>query len=388
MTTILLTDGLMRKTLSAARSLGEQGARVIVSDTTSYTPAAYSKYCSLSLTYPDPVREPQAFVGWLKETVRRHNVDVLMPMDDAALSLVLAHEEELPPKCACVLPPADAYHIASDKHLSVRLAASAGLPTPWTVLPRSLSEVNELAGTLQYPVIIKPRSSSGSRGIRLVSEAEELKREYALVHRDFPFPMIQERIPTGERIDVCLLFDMESELRASFVQRELRHFPLERGPSTAQESIWRPDLAARCEVMLKKAGWQGIAEVEFMVDPRDGLPKFMEINPRFWNSLHLSRLAGVNFPWLLSRIALGEDVPAVREYAVGVRCRNWLPGELLHFLWNPDRFRTLPSFLGNGENGGGDDILSLKDPGPAFGFILACARYAFDRNMWKSMFVR
>jgi len=387
MTTILLTDGFMRKTLSAARSLGEQGAKVIVSDTTSCTPAAYSKYCSLSLTYPDPVREPQKFFGWLKAAVRRHAVDVLMPMDDAVLSLVIAHEEELPATCACVLPPADAYHIASDKHLSLRLAASAGLPTPRTVLPRSANEVDKLAGMLQYPVIIKPRSSSGSRGIRLASDADELKREYALVHREYPFPMIQERIPTGERIDVCLLFNLESELRASFVQRELRHFPLERGPSTAQESIWLPELAARCEAMLKKLGWQGIAEVEFMVDPRDGLPKFMEINPRFWDSLHLSKLAGINFPWMLSRIALGDDVPAVRDYAVGVRCRNGLPGDLLHFLWNENRFRMLPSYLGVGENGG-DDILSLKDPGPAFGFLLACARRSFDRNRRKSVFDR
>lgn len=38
--------------------------------------------------------------------------------------------------------------------------------------------------------------------------------------------------------------------------------------------------------------------VEWKVDLRDGRPKLMEINPRFWGSLELAVRSGVNFPSL------------------------------------------------------------------------------------------
>jgi predicted ATP-grasp superfamily ATP-dependent carboligase len=56
--------------------------------------------------------------------------------------------------------------------------------------------------------------------------------------------------------------------------------------------------------LLKELQWAGVADVEFMIDPRDGTPKLMEINPRFWSSLYLALECGVDFPWLLVQTAL------------------------------------------------------------------------------------
>jgi hypothetical protein len=44
--------------------------------------------------------------------------------------------------------------------------------------------------------------------------------------------------------------------------------------------------------------------------------------------------AGVDFPWLASRLALGDDLPAVSEYEVGLRFR-WIYDDLLHLLARP-----------------------------------------------------
>ena len=41
--------------------------------------------------------------------------------------------------------------------------------------------------------------------------------------------------------------------------------------------------------------------VEFKHDERDGVPKLMEINGRFWGSLQLAIDAGVDFPRCWSR---------------------------------------------------------------------------------------
>ena len=44
--------------------------------------------------------------------------------------------------------------------------------------------------------------------------------------------------------------------------------------------------------------------IEFRIDSRDGVPKIMEVNPRFWGSLQLSILSGVDFPYLLYKALL------------------------------------------------------------------------------------
>jgi predicted ATP-grasp superfamily ATP-dependent carboligase len=71
--------------------------------------------------------------------------------------------------------------------------------------------------------------------------------------------------------------------------------------------------------------------VEYKVDAATGVAYLMEINGRFWGSLQLAIDAGVDFPLLLVRCALGEPVPARPAYRTGTRGRWWW-GEVDHVL--------------------------------------------------------
>ena len=71
--------------------------------------------------------------------------------------------------------------------------------------------------------------------------------------------------------------------------------------------------------------------IEFKQDQRSGSAYLMEVNPRFWGSLQLAIDAGVDFPWYLVRLALGEEVNPVREWRVGVSNR-WGWGEIDHLI--------------------------------------------------------
>jgi len=388
MPSVLLTNGQLRKTLAAARSLGKRGVTVDICDTTRLHPAGFSKYAGASLVHPDPRAEPDRFGDWLERTLRTGRYDALFPMDDDTMDLVVARRERFEPHCAIPLPPSESYRIAADKGEAVRLAEEAGAAAPRTLRPASIDEVDALADAdeLRFPVVVKPRRSSGSRGIRVARTPAELRSLYREVHASYPLPLIQAYIEPGDRYDVCLLYDADGRLTASFVQKELRHYPLERGPSTAQESVTHPALLEASLRMMERLPWRGVVELEFMIDPADGTPKFMEINPRFWNSLHLAIAAGVDFPWLLYESTCGRSVEAVRAYEVGKRCRNLLPGDALHFLASPNRLSMDPPMLGG--RSVEDDIWSRGDPLPTLGFLLASARYAADPNMWRFFFRR
>ncbi|HEU4963923.1 MAG TPA: ATP-grasp domain-containing protein [Bacilli bacterium] len=388
MANVLVTDGLLRKSLAATRSLGQLGLVVHTADKTRCTPSAFSKHSRKALLSPDSVTETERYADWLLHTLRTGGYQVLFPMDDGALDAVYAHHGEVDSLCACPLPPERAYRIASDKWETVQLAQQAGVPVPDAWCPESREELAALVSDLTYPVVVKPRRSSGSRGIRIAKDRDELLRLYAEAVQTYPQPMIQACIPLGDRFDVCLLYNRDGEVRASFVQREVRHFPLPIGPSTVQESVHLPELIEQTTRLLETLSWHGVVEIEYMRDPRDGVYKLMEINPRFWNSLALAVQSGVDFPQLLYQVAMTGDAEPVHAYEVGRLCRNLLPGDLLHCLSNPQRREMAPPLFAKGGLKVSDDILSREDPLAAVGFAAGCLRYLFDRRLWRMMFRR
>lgn len=388
MGSVFLTDAQQRKTLAAARSLGRKGVFVAAGEETRMATALFSRYCRRSLVYPSPRLRPERFLGVLLEFLHRNPFDVLFPMDDLTLELIAGHKSEFEAVTRLPVPDHDTLILGADKARTLERAWEMGLACPKTWTVDRLEQVEDRAASLSFPVVIKPRRSSGSRGIRYAPSREGFVSTYLEVHKRYPFPLIQEFIPPGEKYDVCLLFNRESRLRGAFVQKELREYPLTGGPSTLQESVRRPDLVEQAAALMQGMGWYGVCEVEFMVDPRRGEPVLMEVNPRFWASLQLAIDSGIDFPYLLHQMAISGDIKPVFRYEVGRRCRWLLPGDILHFLANPKRWRMNPGFFNFWDAGTKDDIISLADPGPTIGFCLACFRYVLDLRMWKFIVTR
>src|SRR3546814_7617265 len=60
---------------------------------------------------------------------------------------------------------------------------------------------------------------------------------------------------------------------------------------------------------LRCLGWQGAAMLEYRVRDSDGSFDFIELNPRYWQSLHLDPLAGIDFPRLQMAWFEGQPLP-------------------------------------------------------------------------------
>jgi predicted ATP-grasp superfamily ATP-dependent carboligase len=381
-TFVLVTDAQPRMTLAVVRSLGQKGVNVLAAEKTRFAPALFSKYCKVGLVNPDPQKYPDEFMQWLIATLDKYPCEMCIPVDDATLDVIMKHRHKLERLTSFVLPPLEGYKVASDKGLSVLAAQQADILCPHTIIPDNLKELDVWIKNLEFPVIIKPRKSSGSRGIKYVEDKEYFKKAYLQVHKEYPFPIVQKYIQPVEKYGVCLLFNSASELRASFVQREVRHYPVNMGTSVVQESVYYPKLVEIGSKLMKSLKWTGIVELDFLVD-QQGKAYFMEINPRFWGSLQMAVLAGVDFPWLLYRLAKEGDIEEVHTYKTGILCRWLLPGDILHLLTNKNRLSMNPSFLAGKKDNVYDDILSWDDPLPTLGFIMSCFRYLFDGQMWR-----
>ncbi len=379
---VLITDGHWAKTLAATRSLGRRGIRVTVGESTAIATTFFSKYCARRLVYPSPQVHPEAFIDTLVRELQRHRYTLVLPMEERTTLLLAQYREAVEPLTFLPLTDFASLDRARRKDEVLKLAARLGIPAPATVFPRALEEVRDRLQDLPIPAVIKPRLGSGSTGIRYVRRREDLWAFYLKAHEQSPLPLIQEYIPEGgAAVGVSFLFDRQHRPVAQFTHKRLRQYPLTGGPSTLRESISDPLVRDLGEQMLKALEWYGVAMVEFRYDPRDGLPKLMEINPRFWGSLPLAVYAGVDFPYLIFRMARGEYFSGPPEYRLGKRCRWILPGDLLHFIKNPKRFHLDPGFFRFLDRNTAHDFFSWSDPLPVAGRVLTLLTLLYDPDM-------
>ena len=379
---VFLTDGHWRKTLAAVRALGTHGVRVTVGESTRLATAAFSRYCHRRMIYPSPLFNPSGFVSFIKGELSRRSYQMLLPMEDETATLFAEHRSELSKWTYLPVPSYQKLRFAQNKENVLKLAEKIGVPIPKTYYIRNISMLNDLKDDLPYPVVIKPKNSGGAVGVSYAHNPKELMKQYPVIHRRFPYPLIQERIPRhGAGYGASLLMDENGHVKASFVHKRLREYPVTGGASTLRVSVRQDDVLDMARTLLKSLDWFGVAMVEFKMDPRDNTPKLMEINPRFWGSLNLAVIAGVNFPYLLYRMSRGEKIAPVEHYLIGKKCRWLLPGDMLHFIKNPERRRLLPGFFNFWDKDTAYDILSVKDPLPALGRILTSATFLYDKDM-------
>ncbi|OHB36386.1 MAG: hypothetical protein A2099_06805 [Planctomycetes bacterium GWF2_39_10] len=378
---VLILDGMWNKSLAAVRSFGRKGFYVTAGERTRLAAAIFSKYCSRRWIYSSPVISPVDFLKDLEAELKEGKYDVIFPMEFSTQVLLTDTANRQRIERYTRLPFADV-NIARkvhDKAFIMQYARERGFGIPTTFVVNDIEQLAAIAKETAYPVLIKPRNSSGSRGIVYVKEKEELLTLYLKVHKEYPFPIIQEYIPDGGEVyGVGLLFNFQSEIRASFVYKRLRSHPVRGGPSTLRESVKREDVREIAGSLMKSFQWTGIAHVEFKIDPRDRKPKLLEVNPRFWGSLQLAVESGIDFPFLLFKLAMEGDIGPVMDYNVGVRCRWLIPGDLLHFIKNPERLRLKPSFFDFKIK---DDILSLSDPMPVIGRLASVLTFLYDKEM-------
>ncbi|WP_224447622.1 ATP-grasp domain-containing protein [Haloprofundus salilacus] len=387
MTTVFVTDAGSRSSLAVVRSLGRRGVRVVCGESTRFATSFASKHVDERVVYPDPQNRPAAFVGTLVDYLRDNDVDVLLPVGYESTRLVSQSREQLAEHAIVPVPGAEKFDRLVRKDSVMRQAERLGVAHPRTIYPENVNEACESVQELAFPVVIKPRAEAGSKGLQYVERPEAFTSAYRDAFRKYDVPIVQEQIPRdGNGVGAAFL-RWDGEIKARFAYRRLREFPPSGGPSTLRESIHDERLFEAGEALLDDVNWRGVAMVEFKNDPRTDTPKLLEVNPRFWGSLHLPYRCGVEFPWLLVQCALGENLDPVTTYPDGVKCRFLLPGDVLNLLSRRDG-AAVREFFPVWNDGAHYDIIDRSDPLPTAGRLAAMARYSVDYDTWRYAIVR
>ncbi|MHC4606598.1 MAG: carboxylate--amine ligase [Planctomycetota bacterium] len=363
---VLVTDGHYRKTLAAVRSLGRRGLYVELCESDPVCTARFSRYCQRFHLAPD-IYDPEPYVEFLRRRLRA-GYEMLFPMEEQTCLNIARNRDIVPAGTGLLLSTYEQFCEVRDKKKAFKIARRLGIPTPVTHTVRRAEDLRDLP----LPLIIRPRTGMGTVGVRYASTLSEAERAWG----DNDDPLVQNIIDAGFGTGVAVLMNAKSEPRAVFTHERIRENPPRGGPSTVARSARRPEMEEQAVRFLKEVGWVGLAQLEFRHDAADGVARFIEVNPRPWGTFQLAIAAGVDFPYLYWRLCREGDIEPVRDYRTGVVFRWILPGDLLHFCRNRNRWRDLPAYFGNlmGRNVT-HAIFAADDPMPVFGRLLSVPQF-------------
>lgn len=360
----------------AIRCLGKQGLRVTAGSPRRWNAGRFSRHADRYVSYPPFEANPEGFLSAIESELEAGDYDMLLPINSKTVETVVKHRSRFEQYTTVPFPPYEKLRVGLNQRRTIEAADEFDIAHPETVVDGegAIGTVEERIG---YPVVVKAERGEGRNGVVVCESREELERARRDITERFGPVLFQEFIPNGGERGVYTFYGRPGELTALTVQRRLRTNPPEGGASTYRETIADPDLLARADELLAGLDWHGVAMAEFRIDARTGEPQLIEINPRLWGSLALAACAGVNFPYLLYRLAVGDDLEPRLEYAVGVQARCLL-ADAMQVRAREDTLQALREFLSPASKPCCYDLLSRDDPLPVLGRILYKVSLSFD----------
>lgn len=323
--------------LDIARSLGRKGIPVYGLSPDPKEAGGKSKYCQL-VVCPDPKKSVsdyvQFMVDWGQTLPGRA---VLYPISDMTVVIHSRERQRLAPYYECVMPDHAMITKLLAKEGLIAAAQECDVPAPRTITPQNAEEVEAIATSLVYPVILKPIQShywhipeivallrenpiSGQAKVWLCQDASELVRAFQDIARYDSRMIVQEVIPGPDEnlFYISFYLDRQSRPLALFAGRKWRVLPIGFGSACYVRSFHDPNLEQVALQFLSGVRYQGLGGLEFKLDSRDGLYKLIEFNTRFglWDGLGAQ--CGVDTAYIAYRDALHLPVEPQLTYREGV----------------------------------------------------------------------
>ena len=229
-------------------------------------------------------------------------------------------------------PSPAAMRALGDKISAKRLASSLGIPVvPWAgPLSADPAEATRQVAGLGLPIVLKPSTGTGGRGVREADTAERLMVALADAARAPGHPplVLERRLDGVRQVDVQVIADAWGGVwalpaRDASVQR--RHQKrIEESPAPGLSPSREAALRQAAVRLVRAAGYVGAAAIEFLCDQGSEDYWFLEANARLEVEHPVSEVTtGVDLVKMQVHVARGGrlpgEVPAASGHAIEAR---------------------------------------------------------------------
>ncbi|MGE5271160.1 MAG: ATP-grasp domain-containing protein [Thiohalocapsa sp.] len=282
------------------RTATAAGVRVEVLGSGASRGLRVSRFCAAyhkSQAHGNGEQDHEVILAEIGEIVGRGGIDIVFPSDDVSTRLLAAIRDRLPVRSS-PLPDLATFDLLNDKGNFTRYALDHGVRVPECWLYQHRDEVERAlrAGELSLPITVKPTNQSASRGVIHIREPHEMAQ---LQEVDY-HPVLVQRHIVGETIGISVMCRDGKVLAHATQRRTERRFEL----------FADPDLVRNVERLAAAAKLNGPANFDAVVEEKSGLAYIVECNPRFWYTIYLPMLLGLNFFDVAIREPRGTTEPA------------------------------------------------------------------------------
>lgn len=188
-------------------------------------------------------------------------------------------------------PTSKVMAMMGDKEVSKRMMKEAGVPVieGSDGVVESLEEAREVLERLGLPVIIKARSGGGGKGMRLVEDMDDLKRQFDSARKEAQNAFgdsgvyIEKYIKSPRHIEVQLMADEHGNvihLGARDCSLQMNHQKvIEEAPPEGVDQETLDRLYETSVRAAKSVSYTSVGTIEYLLD-QDGSYYFMEMNTR------------------------------------------------------------------------------------------------------------
>jgi carbamoyl-phosphate synthase large subunit len=285
--------------------------------------------------YQVPPPESEAYIPYLVKICEKEDITIVLPQTTREVQELGKARQDLWEKGIRVgVSSFEAISLANDKYQLLNVFSRLGLPHPIYRLVRSEEElvlaVEEL-GYPRLPVVVKPPTSNGMRGFRILKEAAwdadrflkdkpdgveiSLSELLAILRRGprWPVLLVTEYLP-GQEYTVDAFCG-----KKAFVAVPRARMAIRSGITFVAKVEPRGDLKKYTREAAQAIGLEYAFGFQFKLDA-NGIPKILECNPRIQGTMVASVFAGHNIPWYAVRELLEKPVSTeeIREAGLQV----------------------------------------------------------------------
>lgn len=221
-----------------------------------------------------------AAIPQINALCERLSVDLILPSEPVSTRFLAAY--------GCFLraphypvPPAETFDNLNNKWNFARVCAELGVPHPATryfTTPAQLA-AEAAAGRVVFPVVIKPLSLSGGRGVRVLRRKQDVAD--AAVYQPL---LVQDYIPGDDYCAFFLCRNGEAVISVTYV--------LVDGGGVLFTA--EPEIERHARLIIEHFRFDGVIGFDAR-RRKTGEIFLIECNPRFWFRMELALLLGLNF---------------------------------------------------------------------------------------------
>ncbi|MDD2961451.1 MAG: ATP-grasp domain-containing protein [Muribaculaceae bacterium] len=241
----------------------------------------------------------ESVIGEINDLVKTYKVDILLPFIDPAIEIAVRCKEGNK-SLFCPVSELDTVRIMYDKCVSSLVFEQNNI-----IVPKRYGEED-----VKFPVILKPRTGSASKGIIVAKSAAE----FALVANKQNY-LIQEYIANREEYTLdCYIGMNDNEIKCIVPRIRIETA----GGEVAKTQTCRiPQLLSLGEEVITKLNLKGAVTLQFIYDKDNNRFLLMEINPRLGGGVICSILAGANIAEMIVSDWLGRHIDPVKIWRDG-----------------------------------------------------------------------